>query len=33
MRLLGDIQADVREIRELLEDDGDGEEETAEDDR
>jgi hypothetical protein len=32
MRLLSDIQVDVREIRELLEEDEDGEEETLEND-
>ena len=33
MRLLSDIQVDMREIRELLEEDEDGEEETLENDR
>jgi len=32
MRMFGDIQVDVREIRELLEEDEDGEEETPEND-
>ena len=32
MRMVGDIQVDVREIRELLEEDEDGEEETLEND-